>query len=70
MHLANVNASGQCKCICRPISDLESQTPTNMSNDAIASMIYEYQQNKSCDRLTTLEIEDLYRNITSQGQSS
>lgn len=51
------------------ILDLESQVPTNMSNDQIAAEIYKYQQgneNGSRDRLTTIEIESLYRNITSQ----
>ena len=51
------------------ILDLESQQPTNMSNDDIAATIYEIQQsNKSNDRLTTVEIESLYRNITNGSQ--
>ena len=50
------------------ILDLETSTPTNISNDEIASEIYEYQQNDSSDRLTTFEIEDLYRNLTNTTQ--
>ena len=50
------------------VLDLETSTPTNISNDEIASEIYEYQQNNSIDRLTTFEIEDLYRNITNTSQ--
>lgn len=51
------------------ILDLESQTPTNMSNDQVAAEIYKHQQsNKSNDRLTTVEIEGLYRNITNGTQ--
>jgi hypothetical protein len=39
--------------------------PTNLTNDEITNKIFEYQQsNNSIDRLTTLEIENLYRNIT------
>jgi hypothetical protein len=38
---------------------------SNITNDEIASKIFEYQQaNDSVDRLTTTEVEDLYRNIT------
>jgi hypothetical protein len=51
------------------ILSLESEQPTNMSNDEIAAKIYEYQQsNKTIDRLTTFEIESLYRNITNGSQ--
>lgn len=51
------------------ILSLESEQPTNLSNDDIASKIYEYQQsNKSNDRLTTVEVEALYRNITNGSQ--
>jgi hypothetical protein len=50
------------------ILDLETSTPTNISNDEIAKEIYKYQQGNSSDRLTTLEIEDLYRNITNGTQ--
>jgi acid phosphatase class B len=47
------------------VLDLEGQQPTNMSNDEIVNKIYEFQQsNGSNDRLTTIEIEGLYRNIT------
>lgn len=49
------------------ILDLETSTPTNISNDEIATQIYQYQ-NDSSDRLTTLEIEQLYRNITNGSQ--
>lgn len=38
---------------------------SNITNDEIASKIFRYQQgNNSINRLTTTEIEDLYRNIT------
>jgi hypothetical protein len=48
------------------VLDLEGQQPTNMSNDEIVNEIYEFQQsNGSNDRLTTIEIEELYRNLTS-----
>jgi hypothetical protein len=51
------------------ILSLESEQPTNMSNDEIATQIYKHQQsNKSNDRLTTFEIETLYRNITNGSQ--
>jgi hypothetical protein len=47
------------------VLDLEGQQPTNLSNDEIVNQIYEFQQsNGSNDRLTTIEIEELYRNIT------
>ena len=47
------------------VLDLEGQQPTNMSNDKIVNEIYKFQQsNGSTDRLTTIEIEELYRNIT------
>ena len=47
------------------VLDLEGQQPTNLSNDAIVNEIYQFQQsNGSNDRLTTIEIEELYRNIT------
>ena len=47
------------------VLDLEGQQPTNMSNDKIVNEIYKFQQsNGSNDRLTTIEIEELYRNIT------
>ena len=47
------------------VLDLEGQQPTNMSNDEIVNEIYEFQQsNGSNDRLTTIEIEEMYRNIT------
>ena len=49
--------------------DLETSTPTNMSNDKIAAEIYKYQQDNTTDRLTTFEIEDLYRNITNGSHS-
>ena len=48
------------------ILDLETATPTNISNDEIAAEIYKYQQGNTTDRLTTFEIEELYRNITSE----
>jgi hypothetical protein len=50
------------------ILSLESQQPTNMSNDEIAAEIYKYQQNKETDRLTTVKIESLYRNISNGSQ--
>jgi hypothetical protein len=47
------------------VLDLEGQQPTNLSNDEIVNEIYRFQQsNGSNDRLTTIEIEELYRNIT------
>ena len=46
------------------VLQLELEQPTNISNDQIATQIYQYQQNNSIDRLTTFEIEDLYTNIT------
>jgi hypothetical protein len=46
------------------ILDLETSKPTNISNDKIAAEIYKYQQGNTTDRLTTFEIEELYRNIT------
>ena len=49
--------------------DINNESLTNMSDNEIASIIYNYQQkNDSIDRLTTLEIEDLYRNITEEKQ--
>lgn len=49
--------------------DINNESLTNMSDDEIASIIYDYQQkNDSIDRLTTIEIEDLYRNITEEQQ--
>ena len=49
--------------------DINNESLTNMSDNEIASIIYDYQQkNDSIDRLTTLEIEDLYRNITEEKQ--
>jgi hypothetical protein len=49
--------------------DINDESLTNMSDDEIASIIYDYQQkNDSIDRLTTIEIEDLYRNITEEQQ--
>ncbi|MGH9977287.1 MAG: hypothetical protein ACRD8Z_15850, partial [Nitrososphaeraceae archaeon] len=50
------------------ILSLEAQQPTNMSNDQIAEKIYEFQQNNESDRLTTVQIESLYRNITNGSQ--
>jgi hypothetical protein len=50
------------------ILSLESQQPTNMSNDEIAAAIYDFQQNNKTDRLTTVQIESLYRNITNGSQ--
>jgi hypothetical protein len=46
------------------VLQLELEQPTNISNDQIATQIYQYQQNNSIDRLTTFEIEGLYKNIT------
>lgn len=47
------------------VLDLEGQQPTNLSNDEIVNEIYQFQQsNGSNDRLTTIEIEELYRNKT------
>ena len=49
--------------------DINNESLTNLSDNEIASIIYDYQQkNDSIDRLTTLEIEDLYRNITEEKQ--
>ena len=49
--------------------DINNESLTNMSDDEIASIIYDYQQkNDSIDRLTTIEIENLYRNITEEQQ--
>jgi D-alanine-D-alanine ligase-like ATP-grasp enzyme len=49
--------------------DINNESLTNMSDNEIASIIYDYQQkNDSIDRLTTLEVEDLYRNITEELQ--
>jgi len=50
------------------ILSLEAEQPTNLSNDEIASVIYEFQQNNETDRLTTGQIESLYRNITNGSQ--
>lgn len=50
------------------ILSLEAEQPTNLSNDEIAAKIYEFQQNNETDRLTTVEIESLYRNITNGSQ--
>lgn len=47
------------------IMDLQSNQSLNMTDEQIASKIFEYQKaNDSIDRLTTLEVENLYRNIT------
>lgn len=47
------------------IMDLQSNQSLNMTGEQIASKIFEYQRaNDSIDRLTTLEVENLYRNIT------
>ena len=48
------------------ILDLQNTNElSNITKDEIASKIFEYQQaNDSIDRLTTTEIEDLFRNIT------
>ena len=51
------------------ILSLEAEQPTNLSNDEIAAEIYKYQQNNETDRLTTVQIESLYRNITN-GESN
>ena len=49
--------------------DINNESLTNMSDDEIASIIYDHQQeNDSIDRLTTIEIENLYRNITGEQQ--
>lgn len=49
--------------------DINNESLTNMSDNEIASIIYDYQQkNDSIDRLTTIEVEDLYRNITEEQQ--
>lgn len=46
------------------IMDLQSNQSLNMTDEQIASKIFEYQRaNDSIDRLTTLEVENLYRNI-------
>jgi acid phosphatase class B len=51
------------------VLDLEGQQPTNMSNDEIVNDIYEFQRsNGSNDRLTTIEIEEMYRNITADSK--
>jgi len=50
------------------ILSLEAEQPTNLSNDEIAAEIYKYQQNNETDRLTTVQIESLYRNITNGSQ--
>lgn len=50
------------------ILSLEAEQPTNLSNAEIASVIYEFQQNNETDRLTTGQIESLYRNITNGSQ--
>ena len=47
------------------IMDLQSNQSLNMIDEQIASKIFEYQRaNDSIDRLTTLEVGNLYRNIT------
>jgi hypothetical protein len=47
------------------IMDLQSNQSLNMTDEQIASKIFEDQRaNDSIDRLTTLEVENLYRNIT------
>ena len=47
------------------IMDLQSNQSLNMTDEQIAGKIFEYQRaNDSIDRLTTLEVENLYRNIT------
>jgi hypothetical protein len=47
------------------IMDLQSNQSLNMTDEQIASKIFEYQRaNDSIDRLTTLEVENLYKNIT------
>ncbi len=47
------------------IMDLQSNQSLSMTDEQIVSKIFEYQRaNDSIDRLTTLEIENLYRNIT------
>jgi hypothetical protein len=47
------------------IMDLQSNQSLNMTDEQIASKIFEYQRaNDSIDRLTMLEVENLYRNIT------
>jgi len=49
--------------------DINNESLTNMSDNEIASIIYDYQQkNDSIDRLTTIETEDMYRNITAEQQ--
>ena len=48
------------------ILSLEAEQPTNLSNDEIAAEIF--QQNNETDRLTTVQIESLYRNITNGSQ--
>jgi acid phosphatase class B len=49
------------------VLDLEGQQPINLSDDEIVNEIYEFQQsNGSNDRLTTIEIEEMYRNITAR----
>ena len=47
------------------IMDLQSNQSLIMTDEQIASKIFEYQRaNDSIDRLTMLEVENLYRNIT------
>lgn len=47
------------------IMDLQSNQSLNMTDEQIASKIFEYQRaNDSINRLTTLEVENLYKNIT------
>jgi hypothetical protein len=47
------------------IMDLQSNQSLNMTDKQIAGKIFEYQRaNDSIDRLTTLEVDNLYRNIT------
>jgi hypothetical protein len=47
------------------IMDLQSNQSLSMTDEQIVSKIFEYQRaNDSIDRLTTLEVENLYRNIT------
>jgi hypothetical protein len=50
------------------ILSLEAEQPTNLSNNKVAAEIYRYQQYNGTDRLTTVEIESLYRNITNGSQ--
>ena len=47
------------------IMDLQSNQSLNMTDEQIAGKIFEYQRaNDSIDRLTTLQVKNLYRNIT------